>query len=75
MFRHQVPSSGSLITTKDQKSITYFGCYSPPFLPLKLKIKDLIVIKLEDGNLVPKHAGVGTYHEAYFIMCVLLYFT
>ena len=27
----------------------------------------------EDGTLVPKHVGVGTYHELCFIICILLY--
>jgi hypothetical protein len=35
-----------------------------------------VVIKLsEDGTLVPKHVGVGTSHEVYFMICILLYFT
>ena len=29
----------------------------------------------EDGNPVPKHVGVETYHELYFMICMLLYFT
>jgi len=28
----------------------------------------------EDSTLVPKHVGVGTYHELCFVICILFYF-
>jgi len=28
----------------------------------------------EDDTLVPKHVGVGTYHELCCVICILLYF-
>ena len=28
-----------------------------------------------DGTSVPKHVAVDTYHELYFMICILVYFT
>jgi hypothetical protein len=41
-----------------------------------LDLRMFVVIKLpEDGTLVPKHVGAGTYDELRLMICVLFYFT
>jgi len=73
MFRHQSAILTEFNNNKGSK--VRHVIWQLVALILIFTIKDIIVIKLpEDGTLFPKHAGVGTYHEEYFVFCVLLYF-
>jgi len=74
MFRHQSAILTEFNNNKGSK--VQHVLWLIVALILIFKIKNVIVIKLpKDGTLVPKHAGVGTFHEEYFVICVLLYFT
>jgi len=51
----------------------YVGSYY--MLKWSVRLVILCVHRLpEDDTLVPKHVGVGTYHDLCFVICILLYF-
>ena len=51
-------------------------CESDQHLKYVSVLRNFVVIKLpEDGTLVPKHVGAGTYDELCFMIRVLFYFT